>query len=242
MRIRLMSQYPHASQHRFNTLQIYLREQWQLVQEIHAEAKRIGRYPPPGETSVASSLSSHDSEVFTGPRTSSISWDSRHTRELSEQMRGAFASPRSTPGLSLVRPSPSSPADLSTGTPRAKVPPVHRPLTSFYPDREPVAQRNPPMSLRAKGRHEIGYNPPSVIERSPRFDEWVEPDEELYPPISPVDSGLRPFSFAVRAGAHAARDGSEGHGRKKMWGRWGGSVTSFFGGSHGGSGSMVDMQ
>jgi hypothetical protein len=64
----------------------------------------------------------------------------------------------------------------------------------------------------------------------------------LWSPVSAGDGSLRPFSFAVRAGAAAGRDG-EGHGgRKSLWGRWGGSVTSFFGGSQGGSGSMMDMQ
>jgi len=61
---------------------------------------------------------------------------------------------------------------------------------------------------------------------------------EEWPP-SP-ESGLRPFSFAVRAGA--ARGSSDGHGKRNILGRWGGSVTSFFGGSQGGSGSMMDMQ
>jgi hypothetical protein len=52
----------------------------------------------------------------------------------------------------------------------------------------------------------------------------------------PPESGLRPFSFAVRA----AQGSNDGH--RNILGRWGGSVTSFFGGSQGGSGSMMDMQ
>lgn len=63
------------------------------------------------------------------------------------------------------------------------------------------------------------------------------------------DSPIRPFSFAVWAGnggQHSARS-SPGPGRDRRnssaLGRWGGSVTSFFGGSQGGaSGSMMDMQ
>lgn len=51
----------------------------------------------------------------------------------------------------------------------------------------------------------------------------------------PPESGLRPFSFAVRA-----QGSNDGH--RNILGRWGGSVTSFFGGSQGGSGSMMDMQ
>lgn len=65
----------------------------------------------------------------------------------------------------------------------------------------------------------------------------VDP-EEPWPPISSAE--LRPFSFAVRAGA--ARESNDGHGKRTVLGRWGGSVTSFFGGSQGGSGSMMDMQ
>jgi hypothetical protein len=73
---------------------------------------------------------------------------------------------------------------------------------------------------------------------------------------------LRPFSFAVRAGRSSGNAGSTrsspgpGEGREGLsgvLGRWGGSVTSLFGGSqaggshwggsHGGnSGSMMDMQ
>ena len=66
--------------------------------------------------------------------------------------------------------------------------------------------------------------------------------DEFWPPTP--ESGLRPFSFAVRAGAGGGGSvsGSDGHGRRTMFGRFGGSVTSFFGGSNHGSGSMMDMQ
>lgn len=82
-----------------------------------------------------------------------------------------------------------------------------------------------------------------TLDRSIRTDIWAETDDEAWPPISPAESGLRPFSFAVRAGAAGGKGSSDGHGgRKSLLGRWGGSVTSFFGGSAGGSGSMMDMQ
>ena len=68
----------------------------------------------------------------------------------------------------------------------------------------------------------------------------MEDKDELWSPGA--DTNLRPFSFAVRAGATASRSSSDGHGRRSLWGKWGGSVTSLFGGSQGGSGSMVDMQ
>ena len=75
-----------------------------------------------------------------------------------------------------------------------------------------------------------------------------------------ANAALRPFSFAVwagkKGGASSVRSspgpGREGNGRSSVLGRWGGSVTSLFGGSqagshwgssHGGnSGSMMDMQ
>jgi hypothetical protein len=85
-------------------------------------------------------------------------------------------------------------------------------------------------------------------------------DEQITPPI-------RPFSFAVWAGRNGDASGAyssrsspgprhggarydEADGRSVrsgtgsgFFGRWGGSVTSFFGGSQGGvSGSMIDMQ
>lgn len=126
-------------------------------------------------------------------------------------------------------------------------------MTHYLPQREPAREILTP----------IGYNSSSVGKRGHSKNTSspgaLEPlaintnvnntgDDDLWTPNQP--QGLRPFSFAVRAGAAAAREGSEGHGsvgggpgqRKSLWGRWGGSVTSFFGGSQGGSGSMVDMQ
>lgn len=84
----------------------------------------------------------------------------------------------------------------------------------------------------------------------------------------PTDTPVRPFSFAVWAGKNASRSGqgpysarsspgprvndsdpmnhrrtSTSGSASSIFGRWGGSVTSFFGGSQGGmSGSMMDMQ
>lgn len=157
-------------------------------------------------------------------------------------MRGAFDSLSRAPKLSLVRPSPSSPADLSTTATGRHVPlPLIRPFTQYDPDRKqgiPV-QRSPiPIDRETRG-----FNGNDVMRRSGRVDDdWLEEEDELWSPDAPLNGSIRPFSFAVRAGATAAKGSSDGHGRRSLWGRWGGSVTSLFAGSQGGSGSMMDMQ
>ena len=195
-------QFPSASAHRYATLQTYVKNQWTSVLEVRAHAQRIGHFPLPIDLPH-----DDDERPVPGPRTSSV-----------------LLSPHTPPPqLSIIRPSPSSPAGLSAL--RETRVTVQRPLTHFIPDREPMGIR-----------HGKGVSSPGLIERSPRLSELE--DEEDWPP-SP--EGIKPFSFAVRAGA-TARDGSEGHGRRSLLGRWGGSMTSFFGGSQGGSGSMIDMQ
>lgn len=130
---------------------------------------------------------------------------------------------------SSVKPSPSSPADLSAIAGRgstARTTPA-RPMTHYIPEREP---RPADHSLR-----------PTLTSLSTSPGQYM--NDLDYSPISPADSGVRPFSFAVRAGATGHGMGeSEQNGRRSFFGRWGGSVTSFFGGSQGGSGSMMDMQ
>ncbi len=174
-------------------------------------------------------------------------WEAKHARDLSAQIRGAFSSPTRTPQLSLVRPSPSSPADLANIANGRPLPPlITLPLTHFYPDREPArSAHRSPISLNqpSNERNTKGYNARNGIDlRQQVDDDWLEGDDELWAPPSQADRGIRPFSFAVRAGATAAKGSSDGHGRRTLWGRWGGSVTSLFGGSQGGSGSMMDMQ
>ena len=141
----------------------------------------------------------------------------------------------STPNLDtpVVRPSPSSPADLSNMGMRMTLPkPAERPATHFYPEREP----------RSRGMSIVSAKSTATTPK-PRI---VDNLDEFWPPTP--DSGLRPFSFAVRAGAGATGgsgssvNGSDGHGRRTMFGRFGGSVTSLFAGSNHGSGSMMDMQ
>jgi hypothetical protein len=183
----------------------------------------MGRYPGPDEAYEMPG-------VIAGPRTSSVAWEAKHARELSEHMRGVFGTPPGLPIESRVRPSPSSPADLA-GLARQTVLPPSRPLTQFYSDKEPPRS---PASLVGVGKPRNGYG---------RYEE--EDAEDLWSPENADGGGLRPFSFAVRAGAVSSmRGSSDGHGggRKSFFGRFGGSVTSLFGGSQGGSGSMMDMQ
>ena len=184
-------------------------------------------------------MSSDGQSIVAGPRSSSVAGEAKHTRESSEQLSGAFNSPIRDPYLSLVRPSPSSPADLANiAQGRMPPTPLTRPLTHI--DREPVTARRPPMPLILQ----TDKRRSGVFERSRNVDDdWLEANEDRWSPMSPAESGRRPFSFAMRAGATASRGSSDGHGgRRSLWGRWGGSVTSLFGGSQGGSGSMIDMQ
>ena len=170
------------------------------------------------------SVSSH--EPVPGPRTSSISWDQRSAREPSQ----AFSTPS-------VRPSPSTPNELTNVRSRPQIGP--RPHTQLLPEAAERINLNPtPHSARS--RYEKGISSPGTLERSPQPDRWDD-DDALWSPAS-GDGSLRPFSFAVRAGAAAGRDGEGQNARKSLFRQWGGSVTSFFGGSQGGSGSMMDMQ
>lgn len=162
-----------------------------------------------------------------------------------------------------LRQSPSSPAGLLASSIAPNTPPrsnTQRPMTHYLPHREPAREiltpGGPNSSSVKKRGHSKNTSSPGALEplaintnvyRTDDNGKRIN-DDDLWTPDRP--QGLRPFSFAVRAGAAAAREGSEEHGsmgsapgqRKSLWGRWGGSVTSFFGGSQGGSGSMIDMQ
>ena len=210
--------------------------------QIRAEAQRLGRYPGPEDPSVAWSSSEHDVGAVIAPRTSSIDWDGHPTQRTGRINVVQPILPHTAP----LRPSPSSPAELANLHARPRQTPAQRPTTHFIPEAEPLQpiNRTPQAGSVGKGRHNKGISSPGLLQSSPKLgDDMPYNDDEPWEPLSPTESGLRPFSFAVRAGAAAARDGSEGHGgRRSLWGRWGGSVTSFFGGSQGGSGSMMDMQ
>lgn len=215
-----MYQFPSASAHRYNNLQNYLKTQYGLVLEVAAEAARLGYFAAP-------------------PQIEYEAYEDQHGGSSRPPIVHNVSTPTSTPAVpSMVKPSPSSPADLSlisARTPSSK-PIIARPVTHFIPEREP--RQTDPLRLR-----------PTVtnITTAPMRYNQGQPDVEEYSPISPEESGVRPFSFAVRAGATGqgtgqGHQGSDGHGRRSFFGRWGGSVTSFFGGSQGGSGSMMDMQ
>lgn len=256
--------------------------------DIAAEASRIGFYPAPSETGFPS-RSSHEGALAGGSgyasRTGPVagSWEHRTPvamRQSSMPLASAttaqgsgYNTPTTTAAASpsLVRPSPSSPADLSAiaSSRINKAAPLSRPLTHFIPEREHVgrgvgagmtsaraaspaspssrdALRLRPvitnLSTSPMDRYGAGAGTGNSINLNDRGEQMD------HSPISPADSGMRPFSFAVRAGAVAngSGQGSDGHGtaggRRSFFGRWGGSVTSFFGGSQGGSGSMMDMQ
>lgn len=193
--------------------------------EVRAEAQRLGHYPFPGEPTYSDSVSSHEASIVAGPRTSSISWQSGSYTPL--------------PAQPPVRPSPSTPAEL--GSTRTRAAAQQRPLTHYYSESATPGNVSP-AAHSVRSRYEKGISSPGTLEHATRLERWAD-DEELWSPASGGESSIRPFSFAVRAGAAAGREGSEGgHGRRSLFGRWGGSVTSFFGGSQGGSGSMIDMQ
>lgn len=148
-----------------------------------------------------------------------------------------------------MRSSPSTPADLASIA-RGRPTPItvsQRPMTHFIVDREPSSAPVPGMVGAAMPGQPMsrlgsrsGLSPTFAQANTIAQSEIL--DDDVWTPPSPQESGMRPFSFAVRAGAAQARGGSEGHGRRSILGRWGGSVTSFFGGSQAGSGSMIDMQ
>ncbi|WWC90460.1 uncharacterized protein L201_005395 [Kwoniella dendrophila CBS 6074] len=246
----VMTKFPSASAHRYQTLQTYLRQQWHLVQEVRAEAQRLGRFPFPDDIVASSStVSSHEGQsIPRGAQPSVLAWDKQYGREINDSMRGINTPARGTPTLSVVRPSPSSPANLTGLANPPKSAPLPRPLTHFLPDREPSpgGARTPlyasPASASARGRHNKQGSSPGLLEHGPPVNgAYEESNEELWSPGDESGAAVRPFSFAVRAGAGASA-GSDGHGgRKSLWGKFGGSVTSLFGGSQNGSGSMMDM-
>ncbi|WVQ71992.1 hypothetical protein IAR50_001536 [Cryptococcus sp. DSM 104548] len=232
----VMTKFPSASAFRYQKLQDYLRNQWTLVLETRAEAQRVGGYAFPDDLGPASSTSSHEVRAPSTALPSAVAYANG---------RGASASsPKPAPGM---RPSPSSPAGLSLSSTAAQTPlrqaPLQRPLTHYLPEREPVRQPVTPTNRVDSFAHNNSILTPQS--RHFRNSPSQERDtEELWSPDDEPTQNLRPFSFAVRAGAVARNWSDGGHGpgrRKSLFGRWGGSVTSFFGGSQNGSGSMMDM-
>lgn len=251
-------QYPSSSALRYQILQNYLRGQYRLILEVRQEAQRIGHYTEPEDPHYPNSQETHESSL---DPSSTIS---RHKMRNQSIDQGApsikapsVSTARSVPILSsqvpMLRQSPSTPAGLSNVSVQAR-----RPRTQYVPDREPGING---ASLSAQtSRQTLSINTPTQRPSShfkapsstsvPKArgsqyytDDWSD-TEDLWAPSSPASGNLRPFSFAVRAGAGGGQGSDGGHSRKSFFGRFGGSVTSLFtgAGSHGGSGSMMDMQ
>ncbi|WVO14456.1 hypothetical protein L204_102090 [Cryptococcus depauperatus] len=236
----LMIKFPSASAYRYSKLQAFLKNQWLLVLEIRATAQKLGHFPFPDDLASTTSLSSHESRIPTGVLPHAVT----HNLRMRDQ-------------IPIVRSSPSSPANLSLTSQIAPIfdqqPAARRPITQYIPQYEPVTtHKSSDFLSSSRGRHNkipsstglLELNQPPTINSSLHNMDNEDPDH-LWTPDN-YNQGLRPFSFAVRAGAITAREGSEGHGmgmhgRRSLWGRWGDSVTSLFGGSQGGSGSMIDM-
>jgi hypothetical protein len=232
--------------------------------EIRSEAQRLGHYPEPEEPYYPSSptVASHES----GGYGASGSKPRRVTQRSMDLGAPSIKAPsistaRSAPIMPVplgptLRQSPSTPAGLGS-----QVTHRSRPRT-YYSDREPMPQLNvagigasaaaaAAAAAAGSSTRTSHYKVPSGSTmpkaRESRFyaadDGWSDGDD-LWPPASPASGNLRPFSFAVRAGAAGGGQGSEGgHSRRSFFGRFGGSVTSLFtGNTHGGSGSMMDMQ
>lgn len=230
---------------------------------MRQEAERLGHYTVPEDPHYPNSQESHESSA--NPSSSTMS---RHKLRNPSIDQGApsikapsVSTTRSVPILSsqvpMLRQSPSTPAGLSGVSVQPR-----RPRTHYVPDREPSGINGAPL-VQQQSRQTLHVNAPtqrpsshfkapsstSVPKaRASQFytDDWSD-TEDLWAPASPHSGNLRPFSFAVRAGAGAggAHGSDGGHSRKSFFGRFGGSVTSLFTGaaSHGGaSGSMMDMQ
>ncbi|GMK59802.1 hypothetical protein CspeluHIS016_0900190 [Cutaneotrichosporon spelunceum] len=257
----VMTMFPSSSALRFQILQSYLRGQYRLIVEIRQEAHKLGQYPEPEELAYPPSptLESHDSLLsgnIIAQRTVRVSMD----RGASSIKAPSISTARSAPvtmqqPVPRLRESPSTPAGLNSAI-------KARPRTHY--DREPTSaasRLSTATNIRPAPALGFGTSPSNRTShlkapsgstgpkgRDSKFyagDEWSD-TEDLWPGYdelgSPASTNLRPFSFAVRAGQQREREGSVGsHHRRSIFGKFGDSVTSLFTGSHGGSGSMIDM-
>ncbi|BEI79673.1 hypothetical protein CcaverHIS002_0102020 [Cutaneotrichosporon cavernicola] len=257
----VMTMFPSSSALRAQILQSYLRGQYRLIVELRQEAHRLGQYPEPEELTYPPSptLDSHDSVLsgsMVAQRTARVSMErgapSIKTPSISTARSAPVTMQQPVPRL---RESPSTPAGLNSGI-------KARPRTHY--DREPTSaasRLSTATNIRPAPALGLGTSPSNRTShlkapsgstgpkgRESKFyagDDWSD-TEDLWPGYdelgSPASTNLRPFSFAVRAGQQREREGSIGsHHRRSFFGKFGDSVTSFFTGSHGGSGSMIDM-
>jgi hypothetical protein len=252
--------------HRFKTLQVYLRDQALSVGLVHPMARRAeieagmtrqSMVSPPPVQSIArvqdqNLRSSLSQGILQESRDYQRSPNARRTSQ-----HGQYLDPtqRSTMYAKPVE-EPVYQAGQGPAYTRSKTIPAIALRNPMQAGPERPQPRAPPLQLDLrKGR---GVSSPGLLEGlSPDpngYDDSALNDRssaryDSADQNSISDSPIRPFSFAVWAGnggQHSARS-SPGPGgrdrRSSALGRWGGSVTSFFGGSQGGaSGSMMDMQ
>ena len=257
--------------HRFKTLQVYLRDQAASVGLVHPMARRAemdaamsrqsmvlpSNQPPPAvrpqdlavlpphlRPSQSHGMLQEPVDFQRGAPTRRVP---QHGHYLDPVQRATmYAKPAEEPVYM------SGQASAYT---RSKTIPAIALGSPLPAGRDAPHSRAPPLQLDLrKGK---GVSSPGLLEgMSPdqnAFDDAINDRSsgryDSGDQTSISDSPIRPFSFAVWAGnggQHSARS-SPGPGRDRRnssaLGRWGGSVTSFFGGSQGGaSGSMMDMQ
>jgi len=251
--------------HRFKTLQVYLRDQALSVGLIHPTARRaeldagMSRQsmvsPPPGSgiprahdpnlrVSQSQGVLHESADYNRGPVPRRPQQHSQYldpaqrstmyAKPVEEPMYQHGQGPLYTRSKTIPAIALGSPLPARDHSPHARAPPVQLDL------RKGRGISSPGL-LEGLSPDPNNYDDPSFNDRSSaRYDSADQ--------ASLAESQIRPFSFAVWAGngQHSARS-SPGPGgrdrRNSALGRWGGSVTSFFGGSQGGaSGSMMDMQ
>lgn len=215
------------SAHRLKKLQIYLRDQAALVDELFRTYPEL-RQERRRETELAPAIPPTQPLQLSGQRftTESPVVDDRQRNERYGALRQTMYS----------------------NMPEGGDP-------SFSGGRVP--RRPSPQALPLDARKGRGISSPGLLENASTLsvNNNYDRSEQLTPQIDPDASSMRPFSFAVRAQAPTSARSSPGPRASdpmdtrrasaggSVFGRWGGSVTSFFGGSQGGmSGSMMDMQ
>jgi hypothetical protein len=254
--------------HRFKTLQIYLRDQALSVGLVHPLARRAEIDAAMSRSTI---YSSHGIGQRIDPNAPGANQPVPHIRSHRSQdvLRDITDVQQPYPARRITQPGHQlDPAQRSTMYAKPLEEPAQGPAYTRSktipaialggaapPRRDPVQHsRSQPLHLDVrKGR---GISSPGLLENM--SSDPVDYEESLNYGNGRIETGdqgsisdspIRPFSFAVWAGhggPQSARS-SPGPGRERrnsgVLGRWGGSVTSFFGGSQGGaSGSMIDMQ
>lgn len=220
----------------------------------------MGHYPEPEELTYPHSPTVSSSEGASGSadarRSTRISVEQGAPSIKAPSISTARSAPVTMQQIPTLRQSPSTPA-LNTKRPQTHYVPEREGLQSVRMQRPSLSNISTAVPSPVSSQQRQHLKGPSISTasmpkgRESRYyagDDWSD-TEDLWPPgydeMSPSSGHLRPFSFAVRAGAqgHDGRPGSiSSNHRRSFFGRFGDSVTSLFTGSHGGSGSMMDMQ